>query len=84
MKFGPGKGFRLSEPTLAHFEREKTNYVECDASDTATDGSLYQIKYDGELHQIAFFSKAMSAADREYAKELEFEFGEKVDKFHKR
>jgi len=55
------------EPVLLHFDPKKQIFVECDASDGTTGGVMSQIGKDGELHPVAFFSKAMNDAERNYA-----------------
>jgi transposase InsO family protein len=56
----------ISAPILRHFDRTKTCYVECDASDFVTAGVLSQRDDDGVLHPVAFFSRKMAPAECNY------------------
>jgi hypothetical protein len=53
-------------PVLQHFDRDKTAYVEADASDYISSGVLSQKDDQGVLHPIAFFSKKMTPAECNY------------------
>ena len=55
------------EPVLKHFEPGKQCYVECDASDDRLGGVLSQMNEEGVLQPVAFFSKSLTAAERNYA-----------------
>ena len=55
-----------STPVLCHFNRSKTAYIECDASDVAIGGVLSQRGEDGQLHPVAFFSQTMLPAETNY------------------
>lgn len=55
-----------SAPILRHFDRTKTSYVECDASDWVYSGILSQEDNEGVLHPVAFFSKKMIPAELNY------------------
>jgi hypothetical protein len=55
-----------SAPILRHFDRRKTCYVECDASDYVTAGVLSQKDDEGILYPVAFFSKRMAPAECNY------------------
>lgn len=54
------------EPTMAHFDPAKESFVECDSSDAATGGILSQLTGD-VLQPVAFFSKSLGPAERNYA-----------------
>jgi hypothetical protein len=56
----------VSAPILRHFDRRKTCYVECDASDYVTAGVLSQKDDEGILHPVAFFSRKMAPAECNY------------------
>ena len=53
-------------PVLIIPNPEKPYVVECDASDFAVGAVLSQKGEDGNMHPIAFMSKAMNAAERNY------------------
>ncbi len=56
-----------TEPVLLHFDRNKTYYLETDASDYVVSGMLSQISdADGLLHPVAYFSKKMVPAECNY------------------
>ena len=58
---------RVTEaPILAHFDRNKKCYVECDSSDFVSSGILSQYGDDSFLHPVAFFSKKMLPAECNY------------------
>jgi transposase InsO family protein len=57
----------IAEPVLMHFRVGEDIYVECDSSDTVTGGVMSQKGDDGELHPVAYFSKSMAPAERNYA-----------------
>jgi hypothetical protein len=56
----------VSAPILRHFDRTKTCYVECDASDYVTAGLMSQMDDEGVLHPVAFFSRKMTPAECNY------------------
>jgi hypothetical protein len=64
--FDAMKQATTSAPILCHFDRRKTCYVECDASDYVTAGVLSQKDDEGILHPVAFFSKRMAPAECNY------------------
>ena len=45
---------------------EKQFYLDTDASDVATGATLLQENPEGDLQPVAFFSKKMVAAERNY------------------
>lgn len=51
---------------LAHPDPEKPFFVECDASGFAIGGELSQLDENGKRRPVAFFSKAMQPAERNY------------------
>ena len=53
-------------PMLMYPDPEKQFFVEADASDYATGGVLSQIGDDGLKHPIAFYSKSLAPAERNY------------------
>lgn len=53
-------------PVLAMPDLEKPFIVECDASDFATGAVLSQIGPDGDIHPIAYYSKSLGDAERNY------------------
>jgi hypothetical protein len=53
-------------PTLLQPNPDKGFIVECDASDRATGAVLSQERADGKLHPVAFMSKSLSPAKRNY------------------
>lgn len=53
-------------PVLLHPDPEKQFHVECDASGFAIGGELSQIGEDGRRHPVAFYSKSMQPAERNY------------------
>jgi predicted aspartyl protease len=55
-----------SGPVLMHPDPEKPFFVECDASGYAMGGELSQEGEDGKRHPVAFFSKSMQPAERNY------------------
>ena len=60
------KSYFSSEPLLAHFQPEKPSIVETDASDYALGAVLSQNDDSGVLHPIAFHSRTLSPAERNY------------------
>src|SRR5271170_7781618 len=55
-----------TEPILAIPTYDKKFTVECDASDFATGAVLSQTQEDGTMHPIAYISKSMTPAERNY------------------
>ena len=53
-------------PMLVYPDPEKRFFVEADASDFATGGVLSQIGPDGLKHPVAFYSKSLAPAERNY------------------
>lgn len=53
-------------PILAMPDLEKPFVLECDASDFATGAVLSQVGGDGQVHPIAFYSKSLNDAERNY------------------
>lgn len=53
-------------PVLIHPNPKKQYYMEVDASDFATGGELSQVAEDGKRHPIAFISKSLAPAERNY------------------
>ena len=64
--FDQVKALITTAPVLRHFDRLRTCYVECDASDYVTAGVLSQKDDDGILHPVAFFSRKMAPAECNY------------------
>lgn len=56
-----------SSPVLIHPDFSKTFYVQCDASDVGIGAVLFQEDDDGIEHPIAYFSKKLSAAQKNYS-----------------
>lgn len=50
----------------AHFDRDKTAYVEADSSDYVSSSVFAQIGEDELLHPVAFFSKKLAPAKCNY------------------
>ncbi|QRW03187.1 Retrotransposable element Tf2 protein [Ceratobasidium sp. AG-Ba] len=55
-----------SAPVLIIPDISKQFFLECDASDFATGAILSQFSEDNQLHPVAFLSKAMTPAERNY------------------
>lgn len=53
-------------PVLAMPDLEKPFILECDASDFATGAVLSQVGTDGSVHPVAFYSKSLNDAERNY------------------
>ena len=56
----------ISAPVLIHADPNKPYYLETDSSDFAHGAVLSQKADDGCLHPIAFMSKSLSPAERNY------------------
>jgi len=54
------------EPCLAHMDPQKTFRMETDASNFAYGAALAQKQEDGKYHPVAFMSKSMQPAERNY------------------
>jgi len=54
------------EPCLAHIDPEKAYRMETDASNFAYGAALAQKQDDGKYHPVAFMSKSMQPAERNY------------------
>ena len=55
-----------SAPILVMADLSKPFILECDASDYATGAVLSQRTEDGQVHPVAFFSKSLNNAERNY------------------
>lgn len=55
-----------SAPVLTHPDFEKHFYIQCDASITGVGGVLFQL-VDGNEHPIAYMSKKLNSAQRNYS-----------------
>lgn len=55
-----------SEPILQIFDPEKESVLETDASDEALGAQLSQMGPSGRLHPVAFFSRKMTEAEKNY------------------
>lgn len=55
-----------SEPVLVHFDPAKPCYLEPDASKNAIGGVCSQPDKDGVLHPVAFYSRTLTSAERNY------------------
>ena len=55
-----------SDLVQAHFDRDKTAYVEADSSDYVSSSVFAQIGEDELLHPVAFFSKKLAPAKCNY------------------
>ncbi|QRW07008.1 Transposon Tf2-7 polyprotein [Ceratobasidium sp. AG-Ba] len=56
----------VESPILIQPDVTKEFTLECDASDYATGAILNQLGKDGKLHPVAFYSKTLSPAERNY------------------
>jgi len=56
----------VESPILIQPDVSKEFILECDASDFATGAILNQIGTDGKAHPVAFYSKTLSPAERNY------------------
>lgn len=54
-------------PVLQHPNFSKPFVIQCDASNTGVGGVLYQLDDNGEEHPIAFMSRKLNAAQRNYS-----------------
>lgn len=60
------KGCLTTAPVLCHPDFSRPFVIQCDASKSGVGGVLYQIDDNGEEHPIAFMSKKLNAAQRNY------------------
>src|SRR5271168_218946 len=60
------KGMSVLAPVLRQPKLDKPFIVECDSSDKATGAVLSQIYEDGKVHPVAFMSKTLAPAERNY------------------
>ena len=59
---------RLNEaPVLIHYNNQKTVYLRCDCSNTASGLILLQEGEDGELHPLTFYSKVLKPHQHKYS-----------------
>lgn len=56
-----------SAPLLSHPDFSKPFVIQCDASKTGVGGVLYQLDDDGNEHPIAFMSRKLNSAQRNYS-----------------
>lgn len=56
-----------SSPVLIHPDFSKHFYIQCDASDVGVGGVLFQRDENGAEHPIAFVSKKLTAAQKNYS-----------------
>lgn len=61
------KACLVSAPVLVHPDFTKPFIIQCDASATGVGSVLCQVGKDGEEHPIAYFSKKLNAAQRNYS-----------------
>lgn len=61
------KGRLTSAPVLTHPDFSRPFTIQCDASITGVGGVLYQLDDDGNERPIAFMSKKLNAAQRNYS-----------------
>ena len=54
-------------PILAHFDARRSCTLETDASDIGIGAVLSQRQLDGELHPVAYFSRKLDQAERNYS-----------------
>jgi hypothetical protein len=55
-----------SAPVLMQPNTKEEFFLECDTSDYATGAILSQTGMDGKLHPVAFYSKSLSPAEKNY------------------
>lgn len=60
------KSCLISAPVLSHPDFSRPFFIQCDASKSGVGGVLYQIDENGEEHPIAYMSKKLNAAQRNY------------------
>jgi transposase InsO family protein len=60
------KNFLSNAPILRHYQADRPTKVETDASDGVVAGVLSQQQDDGLWHPIGFYSKSMSAPEKNY------------------
>ena len=56
-----------SNTVMRHFDCTKETFVECDSSDVMTGGVLSQLDEEGRLRPVAYLSKSLIPAERNYA-----------------
>ena len=56
-----------SDTVMMHFDCTKEAFVECDSSDVMTGGVLSQLDGEGRLRPVAYLSKSLIPAERNYA-----------------
>lgn len=61
------KGQLMSAPVLSHPDFSRPFIIQCDASATGVGGVLCQVGSDGEEHPIAFMSKKLNGAQKNYS-----------------
>lgn len=61
------KGCLVSAPVLAHPDFKRPFVIQCDASATGVGSVLYQLSDDGLEHPIAYMSKKLNSAQRNYS-----------------
>lgn len=66
LAFGTLKDKLMSAPVLAHPDFKRPFYIQCDASSTGIGAVLFQLDDDGNERPIAFMSKKLNAAQRNY------------------
>jgi hypothetical protein len=64
--FGNLKEALTSTPILSHYDPEKATRLETDASEGVLGGVLSQMGIDGFWHPVAYYSKTMAPAERNY------------------
>ena len=64
--FNTVKNMIINSPILTKFDKNKEIYLECDASPCGV-GAVISHKINGFLHPIAFASRTLSAAQRNYS-----------------
>lgn len=57
----------ITAPVLSHPDFKKPFVIQCDASGTGVGSVLYQLSDDGLEHPIAYMSKKLNAAQRNYS-----------------
>lgn len=57
----------VTSPVLSHPDFKKPFIIQCDASATGVGSVLYQVSDDGQEHPIAYMSKKLNSAQRNYS-----------------